>query len=523
MPTFARIAALLVVATWGISGVRAQLRPQAMERPPAMEPRAGMASPAWLDRGARLLLREDPLAAWRVFRDARPVGAQFLERSLGLGRAHLMLGNADSAVAYGESSLTAAPDRQDAMALMVRSLIRSRRFEDAVEMSTAYLERAASPSARLLAARGSSLFRVQQTSAAAEVYRRVVAADRDHAEAHLRLGSGLTDPVVVAIPPKLRAAVGAVAAGRHQQAIETLHAVLDDHPGHPVAHRLLGEALFADRTAACMAMQDDAFKALAAQIGGPGTRRLPISDFVPGYRDVSAPRRRVIERTAAVFATRLAKLIRVGGRHDLLAELERTTDAEARQELRGRRTFDGRVWDDVRGIGGLRAATGIEALDEAAHFGFDTFAHEVAHQVHFFTFSPLERARIRALYKQAVREKRCLDYYAASNEAEYFGQGVEAFVSFAKRPGSEVTHGHTRWELKRVDPKLYSFIEGLVDFDPLLDQEARPAILRASVAAALRCGRPEDAQIALSMLDPGRDRELLVIETAKVLRELRAR
>ena len=517
MPTFNRIAALLVFASSAIGSAAAQLRPQ------PTQPLGAAVSPAWLDRGAQLLTREDPLQAWRVFRDARPIGEQYLERTLGLGRAHLMLGNADSAVAHGESSLAAAPDRQDAMALMVRSLIRSRRFDDAVDLSTGYLARAATPSARLLAARGSSLFRVQRTSDAAQVYREVVAADRDHAEAHLRLGSGLTDPVVVDIPQELRLAVGAIAAGRRQQAIDTLHAVLDDHPGHPVAHRLLGETLFAERTASCMAMQDAAFQALAAQIRGPDARRLPISAFVPAYRDVSAQRRRVIERTAAVFATRLAKLIQVGGRHDLLNELERTTDARARRELRGRRTFDGRVWDDVRGIGGLRAATGIEALDEAACFGFDTFAHEVAHQVHFFTFSPLERARLRALYKQAVREQRCLDYYAASNEAEYFGQGVEAFVSLAKRPGSEVTHGHTRWELQRVDPKLYSFISGLVDFDPLLDEGAREAILRASVAAALRCGRPEDAQVALQLLSPGPERRRLVAETEQVLRELQAR
>jgi hypothetical protein len=142
--------------------------------------------------------------------------------------------------------------------------------------------------------------------------------------------------------------------------------------------------------------------------------------------------------------------------------------------------------------------------------------------VHFFTFNPLERARIRSLYKQAMAERRCLDYYAASNEAEYFGQGVEAFVSLAKRPGSETTHGHTRWELLRVDPKLYAFIVSLVDFDPLLDGAARQRLLAASVEVALRCGRPEDAAVAAEMMNPGEQRTRWLAEAARVHKEMRS-
>ena len=167
------------------------------------------------------------------------------------------------------------------------------------------------------------------------------------------------------------------------------------------------EALFfARRAAESMALRDESFRALAEVMPRPRVGALPVAAFVPGYARLSPARRRVIDRTAAMWAGKLDKLVAVGGRHDLLDELERTTDAKARRGLRGQRTFDGRVWDDVRGIGGVRAATGIEALDEAATFGFDTFAHEVAHQVHFFTFNPLERARIRSLYKKAMAERR---------------------------------------------------------------------------------------------------------------------
>jgi hypothetical protein len=165
------------------------------------------------------------------------------------------------------------------------------------------------------------------------------------------------------------------------------------------------------------------------------------------------------------------------------------------------------VWDDVRGIGGLQAATGIEALDEAAQAGFDTLAHELAHQVHYYAFGPRERARIRALYTAARAHGRCLDYYAASNEAEYFAQGVEAFSSFGKRPGCETTHGHTRFELRRTDPELYDLVAELVDRDPLRDERRRQPLLVAAIEVALRCGRAEDALTAAEQLASGPLRE----------------
>ncbi|MFK7739179.1 MAG: tetratricopeptide repeat protein [Planctomycetota bacterium] len=480
--------------------------------------------PAWLKRGLQLLRIEDPRRAWPVFQRAQALGPLSVDRDLGLGETHLMLGRGRIATAYGESALERAPTRQDAMALLVRALIKNRRFDDAVTRSLLFVRRssAAAANAELLAARASALFRVQRIGEAAEFYRQVVVLDPSHAEAHLRLGSGLLDPVRVFVPSDLRLAVGALAADERARAIELLQRVLAKRPGHPIAHRLLGEALFADRLAASMALQDAAFRELQAALPKPDVSKLPVAEFVPAYRMLDRARRAVVERTAAVFGSRLDKLVMVGGRHDLLLELERTTDADSRRRLRGKRTFDGRVWDDVRGIGGLRAATGIEALDDAATFGFDTLAHEVAHQVHFYTFTPLQRARLRSLYRQAMAERRCLDYYAASNEAEYFGQGVEAFVSLCKRPGGETTHGHTRFELKRVDPALYRFIESLVDFDPLAHPTRREGLLALCVRVALRCGRDQDARVAVAMMRPGPSKQQLEADVADAEKQLRS-
>ena len=169
------------------------------------------------------------------------------------------------------------------------------------------------------------------------------------------------------------------------------------------------------------------------------------------------------------------------------------------------------------GIGGLTAATGIEALDDAAQFGFDTLVHEIAHQVHYYALKQRDQARIRELYKEARENGRFLDYYAATNEAEYFGQGVEAFASLGKRPGGETTHGHTRFELFRVDRPLHDFVASIVDRDPLAG-ERRAELLQASVEVALRCGRPEDAVVAAEMLPEGPMRTAALLRAEAALR-----
>jgi tetratricopeptide (TPR) repeat protein len=504
-------SALSLCCHWGLALLTALVAP-AQQPAPAGD---GALPPATLVRhGSELLEIEDPLNAWQSFRRALQLGDASVGCFVGLGSAHLMLGNSAFALAWAEAALRSDADDQAGMALCVRALIRAREFDAAVQRASGFVARSEPTGPELLAARASALFRVQRIPESANVYQRVVAGDPLHPEGHLRLGSGLLGPVVVDIPPGLTRAVASLTAGDRAAAVGQLQDVLREHPGHPIAHRLLGETLFAQRTDLSMAANDPAFAALAAMLPVPDVRRLPVAQFVPGYERLSPARKRVVDRTAAMFARHLTRLVAVGGRHDLLRELERTTDANERANLRGKRTFDGRVWDDVRGVGGVQAATGIEALDDAAAFGFDTLAHEVAHQAHYFTFTPLQRARIRSLYHKALAEGRCLDYYAASNEAEYFGQGVEAFASLAKRPGGETTHGHTRFELHRVDRDLHDFVAEVVDHDPLAAPGARERVLAAAIAVALRCGRPLDAVTAAAMLAPGATRDRLAAAAA---------
>ena len=463
----------------------------------------------WMDRGEVLLAEEDPVEALAAFRAGLSlVEAGELRRGqTGLGRCHLLLGQPEPALEQAQAVTAVDPAHDRAWALEVRALMRARRFREGLRRSREGVETVGQSGVHVLASHASALFRTQNNVRAEARYRDVLLLDSLFAEAHLRLGSGLTSPCEVVVGERFDRGVELARAGRYDEAVVEFRALLDRDPANPIAHRLLGESLYNRIAVASMATNSKEFRWLSDSLPEPDLEGLPVDVFMPSRAALDPARRRVVDRALALFSSRLARIVAMGGRHDLIVETERTTDDSSRATLRGRRTFDGRVWDDVRGIGGLRAATGIESLDEARFFGFDTLAHEIAHQAHLYGFPHKLRVRITALYKVAIRAGRCLDFYAASNDTEYFGQGVEAFASLGKRPGYEVTHGHTRFELMRVDPDLHELIRGLVDYDPLdpeqVGESARTETLRAAVAVALRCGRYDDAVTAARMLRIG--------------------
>lgn len=480
---------------------------------PAQEPAPHPAPPSEprpaelvLHRGRDLLEHNDPVEALSCFRRAQVLAPDGPEVWPWLARGHLELGAAGLTLRYVVAAAGTAPAPELA-ALEVRARLRARDFDGALARAEAALQAPGGErNSELLAAYASALFRQQRNDEAAAAYRRVLALDPFSVEAHTRLGSGLTAPCTAERTVDLSDGVRLMQQGDHAAAVAAFERVLRAADGHPIAHRLLGETLLGQRFALSMPATAPEFARLRAAWPEPVIDERVLLRFMPAFASLNAPRRAAARRALALFHTRLSRLVAMGGCHDLLDELERTTDADGRAGLRGRKTFDGRVWDDVRGMGGLRAATGIESLDDAAQFGFDTLAHELAHQVHLYTFTPAQRVRLRELYRATQGRGTFLDFYAASNEAEYFGQGVEAFHSLVKRPGCEVTHGHTRFELLRVDPDLYAFIAELVDFDPLRLPAARASLLLAAAAAALRCGRWEDIGTAVDLMDEGADK-----------------
>lgn len=434
-------------------------------------------------------------------RDARDLLRSLEERdveaTLLLAKAEYELGSASLALARVEALGSAARNLDQARAVRLRCLLRLGRDGEARRIYDETISQGIAKGASdWLAALGSAAFKFGDATRAGNLYRAALEKDPEQPDALLRLGSGLGPERKAQRFALLSIAIEALETGQLDLAESRLREARAARPDHPTVMRLHGELLDRRRALAWASPFEDALEVVRTRRAGTYSLRAA-QRLLPDFEDLAGERLRVVERSLALFADHLPILAARRAKHDLLALDERSTEAIERRNLSGTRTFDGRLWDDVRGLGGLRAATGIEALDDAAVFGFDTFAHELAHQVHFFALDRARRDRIDELYRDAIESGHCLDGYAASSAAEYFGQGVEAFVSLCKRPSGPRTHGHTRFELARRDPALHAFLVALASDDPLAKgAEGRVQLLQASAEVAELDGRTDDARLA---------------------------
>ena len=450
------------------------------------------------------LLRGDPVAARRAFLQAWKKERGDLSALLGLARCELLLQEPRRALDLARSALARFPRDEEAASLEVRALLDLGRPWEALSRARRAREALgeALPGPDLLEALGAALFRCGLVKEAARAYERALLQRPHLAEAHIRLGTGLRPPSGKEPPASLFLGVDAFRRGDLSRAEALFEKSWRAAPADPVCHRLLGEVLLERERRRSFLLRHPVFRKMKSLLADPGPGKLPLGRFFPGYASLSPRRKAQVHRTARAWGRYLPRLALLGARHDLLDPTESATLARERARLRGRRTADGRFWDEVRGVGGFHAATGVEALDEAASFGFDTLAHEVTHQVHLFAMSSAERRRVDRLYQKALREGRCLDYYAATCPEEYLAQGFEAFLSPAKIPGTKRTHGHTRLELVRLDPDLERFLRRRAAWDPFRGRKGK-ALLEAAAEWALLAGRFDDVLTAADLMGRG--------------------
>lgn len=151
-----------------------------------------------------------------------------------------------------------------------------------------------------------------------------------------------------------------------------------------------------------------------------------------------------------------------GATHYIIPHYEKMTDTEKTKYLKNELTMDGRLWDDVRGMGGLDSATGIEDLEESLYFDFNTLTHEFAHQIHQYALEDKQIEKIKELYEKAKKNNTFIDYYSSTNEYEYFAQAIEAYSSTQGKKNPKSTAKNTPEILKKTDPDIYDFVEKLV-------------------------------------------------------------
>jgi tetratricopeptide (TPR) repeat protein len=224
-----------------------------------------------------------------------------------------------------------------------------------------------------------------------------------------------------------------------------------------LAHMVLSYAMWSIQERARIEIGATDFASLFFDKPSPPAFELTAEIF-PNYRTLTRRQQMVIDRAVAPFASYLPQLAARGARHYLLPFDQRVSEIEGFDDLVGDKTFDGRYYASIRGVGGRITVSGIEYIELAARGGFHTIAHEFAHQVHITAMDKSDVKAVRNLYRQARREGRTLDFYSAANEYEYFAQGYEAFISDLKRPAAGVTARHTRYELIARDPELYRFL-----------------------------------------------------------------
>ncbi len=242
----------------------------------------------------------------------------------------------------------------------------------------------------------------------------------------------------------------------YDQAQDLFTRILDLNPDYGLAHYGLAQTLLRkkDRINIRLAEIEQAFAAKDAP--EPPYLR----DVFINYKDLDPNLQKIIR-----FAVKpLRAFLQVGKEKGATFYITpfhlRQSEAPGMANLKGQRTFDLRLWDDVKGLGGRKAMSGEDWERDVKYLRFNVVAHEFAHQIHRMLPAEIQ-SEIDRLYAKAKAERLTLDFYSDTNVMEYFAVGVEAYVSEDKLADQKIAYGHTRRELLERDPDLYKLIEKL--------------------------------------------------------------
>jgi hypothetical protein len=146
------------------------------------------------------------------------------------------------------------------------------------------------------------------------------------------------------------------------------------------------------------------------------------------------------------FGTRIIIL----GRNQVMSQIK---IAGMTVVAKGEKTFDGRDWDNVRGIYDSERRIIMLGEEMIARPEFSAGRHEFAHAFdHTFTVKNQRRLPLSVQLWNLFRGERqeLISGYAGTNPAEYFAECVEAF--FRKE---------SRAKLEANDPKMFQYLENL--------------------------------------------------------------
>ncbi len=255
--------------------------------------------------------------------------------------------------------------------------------------------------------------------------------------------------------------------GNYETATEHFREVAEAHPGLGLAHFGISQsqARLKDRDDPQLQEAAERFRAIPRP---PEPDRL--REVFPDFDRVDEDLQKIILVSVAPLSNYVGVLAEAGATYQLIPFHKRLWELRHKERNRGRRTFDLRLWDDVKGQGGFHATAGEEWIRDVMYERFNVLAHEFMHQVHSILTEDQQK-EVESLYREAKREGRTLDYYADYNEWEYLAQAYEAWISPRKLPELSGTAGHTRDELERLDPSVIPFLEKMNALDSYRENE----------------------------------------------------
>lgn len=224
-------------------------------------------------------------------------------------------------------------------------------------------------------------------------------------------------------------------------------------------------------------------------------------------RDVSAPAsaraKRVIRE---LFSAGDGRAVRALASRNLwlfiIPRDERLTDLPEFAALRGRRTHDGRPWEEVRGVGhmdipGGRVGSAFPEEDllntehdpAVGYPGLFVLVHELAHCVQDLGLPQAQYGRTVALYDAAMSrpEKTGLGRYADANAHENFAQAASAYLGVGHLDGPRMHADAARARLLAAQPDLALLLGEVFGSARDIDTAVpgAPAALEGAAAVAL--------------------------------------
>lgn len=160
----------------------------------------------------------------------------------------------------------------------------------------------------------------------------------------------------------------------------------------------------------------------------------------------------------------------LGIRIGIMAAGEVTTDIPEHSDLY--EAFPGTDWDTrARGLGATPVRPASTAAEENVlcytsdrYRGENIFIHEFAHTIHETAIRALDTdfdARLTAAYEAAMEAGLWSGTYAATNEGEYWAEGVQSWFNANREadPADGIhNHVNTRSELSDYDPALHRLV-----------------------------------------------------------------